>query len=761
MSQLDYSRNNLPVPLGAGNGLGNHADPWNAGRAVEEETGILQNIWNSFRQRWLLAVGILSAVMGTVSYLTLQQTPIYEAEGKLLLRRDRASALAGVSDKTGQPEIFVANPLNNQVLIVKSAPVVESALKKINQKLPPSRAISTQEFLLSMNVQIVTGSDVLQVVYRGPDPQQASENVNQLMEAYILNDVLTNRAQAASARLFILEQLPKTELDVTRVEADLRRFKEKNQVVVLEQEAKTSLALMGELEAKIAATRAEIASSNAQFLALKQQLGVTSQQAIALSKLSESKVVQDALRGLLEVERALATQRTLYTGEHYSVARLERQKAAAQTLLQERVMAEVGTAVDLPAQKLEVGSLELSLMNDLVKTENRLTGLNTNLRSLEQAYQTYRNRLSFIPELEQTQRILERKLGVSQSTYEGLLKRLQEVQITENQTIGTARVLSPATSPTIPVSPKIAISLLQGGALGLALAIITLIVLESTDTMIRTSERAREIYGYLVLAILPNVSKKLHANPAVYVRDNPRAPIGEAYRMLQGSLRFLRSQEQLKAIAVTSAIAAEGKSTVSSNLATTMAQLGRRVLLVDADMRRPSQHSAWQIGNERGLSNVLVGECTLDQAIKSVIPNLFVLPAGVIPPDPVAILDSGRMAQLIESWTESYDFVIIDTPPILAVIDALLIAKLLNGLLLVARPGALNIKSATRAKTVLNQSGVNVLGMVTNDASGDDSNYYMYNYYYTSVDTPGLPAVSENAGGLTFVQRGKNQDLSN
>jgi len=755
MSQADYNQTNI---LG-GDNLGYSSDQSGVGESAREEASLLQNIWASFKQRWLLAVGILSAVMGTVTYLTLQQTPIYEAEGKLLLRRDRASALAGIGDKTGAPEIFVANPLNNQVLIVKSAPVVELAIKQLNQKRPTSQSISPEEFIASLNVQIVTGTDVLQVVYRSPNPQQASENINKLMDSYILNDVQTNRAQAASARLFILEQLPKTELDVSKVEAELRKFKEKNQVVVLEQEAKTSLALMGELEGKIAATRADIASSNAQLSALKQQIGLTSSQAIALSKLSESKAVQDALKSVLEIDRNLAAQRTLYSGEHYSVTRLERQKAAANEILQQRVAAEVGTTQDLPAKKLEVGSLELSLMNDLVKTENRLIGLSTNLNSLEQAYQTYRNRLSFIPELEQTQRILERKLGVSQTTYEGLLKRLQEVQITENQTIGTARVLSPATTPTIPVSPKIAISLLQGGALGLGLALITLIILQSTDTMIRTTDRAKEIYGYLLLAILPNVSRKLHANPAVCVRDNPRAPIGEAYRMLQGGLRFLRADKKLKVIVVTSAIASEGKSTISSNLAITMAQLGRRVLLVDADMRRPSQHTAWQLTNDRGLSNILVGESTVEQAIRPIIPNLSLITAGVIPPDPVAIIDSQDMADLIQAWSKSYDYVIIDSPPVLAVIDALLIAKLVDGLLMVARPGVLNVRSASRAKAVLSQAGINVLGMVTNDASGDDSSYYMYNYYYTSSETPSLPAAEEgvNGGGLNFLQRSHNQ----
>jgi len=117
------------------------------------------------------------------------------------------------------------------------------------------------------------------------------------------------------------------------------------------------------------------------------------------------------------------------------------------------------------------------------------------------------------------------------------------------------------------------------------------------------------------------------------------------------------------------------------------------------------------------------------------------------------------MADLIQAWSKSYDYVIIDSPPVLAVIDALLIAKLVDGLLMVARPGVLNVRSASRAKAVLSQAGINVLGMVTNDASGDDSSYYMYNYYYTSSETPSLPAAEEgvNGGGLNFLQRSHNQ----
>lgn len=208
--------------------------------------------------------------------------------------------------------------------------------------------------------------------------------------------------------------------------------------------------------------------------------------------------------------------------------------------------------------------------------------------------------------------------------------------------------------------------------------------------------------------------------------------------MLQANLKFLSSDKALQVIVVTSSVPKEGKSTVSANLAASMAQLGHQVLLVDADMRRPSQHHIWELTNAEGLSDVIVGQAEFKAAVSQVMPKLDVLTAGVIPPNPMALLDSKRMTGLIENFAETYDFVIIDTPPLLAAADALTLGKMTDGVLLVARPGIADYPSAAVANDLLVRSGQNVLGLVANGViveNESDSYFYYVKEYYVEDDS--------------------------
>jgi capsular exopolysaccharide synthesis family protein len=217
--------------------------------------------------------------------------------------------------------------------------------------------------------------------------------------------------------------------------------------------------------------------------------------------------------------------------------------------------------------------------------------------------------------------------------------------------------------------------------------------------------------------------------------------------MLQANLKFLSSDKELKAIVVTSSVPREGKSEVSANLATAMVQVGRRVLLVDADMRHPSQHHIWELTNSVGLSNILVGEAELNAALREVMPGLDVLTAGVIPPNPVALLDSKRMASLIETFSKNYDFVIVDTPPLAGIADAPILGKMADGILLVVRPRVVDSANAKAAKEFLARSGQNVLGLVANGViiKNEPDSYF----YYTNEEYSKQASLSQ--GQATFT----------
>lgn len=209
---------------------------------------------------------------------------------------------------------------------------------------------------------------------------------------------------------------------------------------------------------------------------------------------------------------------------------------------------------------------------------------------------------------------------------------------------------------------------------------------------------------------------------------NPKSPISEQYRTIRTNIQFASVDNKIQSLLVTSSGPGEGKSTTTANLAVVYAEAGKKVLLVDADLRKPTVHYTFRLDNLTGLSNVLVGENTLDEAAnRTDIENLDVISCGPIPPNPSELLASRKMEQFISEATESYDLVIFDTPPVLAVTDAQILANMVDGSILVVRSKQTELESATKAKDVLEPARAKLLGTVLNGREKQGSNYY---YYY-------------------------------
>lgn len=218
----------------------------------------------------------------------------------------------------------------------------------------------------------------------------------------------------------------------------------------------------------------------------------------------------------------------------------------------------------------------------------------------------------------------------------------------------------------------------------------------------------------------------------ITVKD-PRAPISEAYRSLRTNIQFSSFDEKLKVIMVTSAGPGEGKSITSANLAVIMAQSGNKTLLVDCDQRKPSMHKIFQISNIYGLSNLLAGEISTECAIiESDIDNLQILTSGVKPPNPSELLSSKKMNLFIDSLRNEYDYIILDTPPVLAVTDAQVISKYSDGCLLVVSSGEAEKEAVIKSKEALEKVNSKILGVVLNkmrvNSKGYYSTYYCYDY---------------------------------
>ncbi len=688
----------------------------------QEENNPLIGLLTSLRRNWLPAIIIFASVFGISGYLASRQKPLYEASGELIFKTDRAAKLTGIGDEANQNQ---AN-LQTEVRVLLSPAGVDLAAKSLGPTYKDTNILD------GLSVVPVPDTNILRVSYQSESPKVPAAVVNAMMNSYIVNDLKASRAESSTARKFIVSQLPKVEKELVVSELALRKFKEKNRVTALAQESSSSIGAVIGTDQQITGLRAQISNLEASSRALRTRLGIGANQATVISSLSASEPVKQAFTELQKVEQQLAIQGAQYSEGHPSIKRLKRQESTLQNLLQQRIAGVVGSGKSINSRDLQIGGLDLSLMSDLVKSEITRSGLQQQLETLEQSFNTYSDRLRIIPKLEQEQQSLERKIAVNRITYESLLKRLQEVQLVENQKVSNARVLSTAVDPKQPMASKLRNNLVLGATLGLALAIATAIILQNMDTLLRTTDDIERVFAdYPLLGILPKFGKKWSGRQDVFVRAKPGSQVSETYRMLQTKLEFLDIERPLKVILITSSIPGEGKSTVSANLAATMAQLGKRVLLLDADMRRPSQQELWNIPQGLGLSDLLAGKTSEESVMHSVMPNLTLIVAGKLPLTEMSLslLKSQLAATLMEKWAEVYDHVIIDSPPILPVADAMVLGRQADGVLLVTRPELLRSPDAMIAKKLLDKSGINVLGLVAN---GSDSKvYYKYHHYYT------------------------------
>ena len=673
---------------------------------------------------------------------TLLQKPVYEAKGELLIKTPNPNYVTPAipQEKLGQESGklssvgLVSDPLATEIELIRSLSIAQKTIDKLNLKIKP------EKFLKQLNVKNIKGTDILEVSYKSTVPQEAAVAVNQLMSFYLNGNIFANRTEAVAAVGFIENQLPNSEATVHQAEVALRKFQQENNVVDLSAESKSAVAVIADLENQITKARTALTDADAQSAVLQNRLYMNSKEAVDATAIAQSPGVQNLLQQVQQIESQLAIARTRYNEVYPAIVQLKSQRASLENLLQNRVRQVVGTQKQEPNGNIQNGSLKQQLTADLVGLEARRLGLTKQVSALLNVLATYKQRANALPELQQRQRELERQLQAAQSIYTTLLQRLQETRVEENRNVGNVRIVEKAKVPEVPVAPDKLKNLVLGSLAGILLAISTALVLDILDTSIKTVREAREIFGYTLLGLIPFYrfdgvkSKKTifpdknpeQSIPKIVVRDTPRSPISESYRMLQANLKFLNSDTELKVMVVTSSVPQEGKSTISANLAMVMAQSGRRVLLVDADMRRPVQHQILDLINDAGLSNVLVGQAELKTVIKEVSNNLHVLSAGVIPPNPMALLDSQRMASLVKNFSDCYDFVIIDTPNLNVAADALILGKMADGILIVVRPGLVDSASAASAKEFLEQSSQNVLGLVVNGVIQENK---LYSYY--------------------------------
>ncbi|NJK36300.1 MAG: polysaccharide biosynthesis tyrosine autokinase [Oscillatoriales cyanobacterium RM2_1_1] len=689
----------------------------------------------TLKRHWLSIISIFLLMLGLSAYGTKYLKPTYSASGKLLFKLDRTSSLAGIGKELGELKALLADqtPLSTQIEIINSNPLLDQVIQQLNLTNAEGKSLSPADIRSNLEVKIIGGTDIVSLAYSSKDPQEVADIVNALMQVYIQSSVQLNQSDATTAREFITQQLPAVQQDVFRAEKALRDFKEKNKVLDLKQEFTTTVLEQAELNRQITTLESELSGVNALAASLQQQVGLSLNDAIALNTLSQSPVVLGTLSELENVETELVNERRRFRDKNPRIISLKQKQASLNALLQQQIDQVLGPGARIPNGLLQVREQKNNQIEQFINNESQRLELTRQLDALYDSRRTYAERSDVLPQLEQQQQELERKVQVVQLTYETLLKNLEEVQVAENKSTNNARILETALVPKNGKTAKMEL-LALGAMMGVIAATTAVLLLEMGDKGLRTVEQIKNLFSYTLLGIIPSFEKQRlfpgfdrdRANSDIPVVETPDSFVSEIYRMLQANLKFLSSDKRVKVIVVTSSVPREGKSTVSANLAATIAQLGHRVMLIDADMRQPCQHHIWELTNAVGLSEILVGQAELEAAICPGIDHLSILPAGVTPPNPLALLDSKRMISLVRNFSEEYDFVIIDTPPLILAADALTLSQMAGGILLVARPRILDRDSAKRAQEMLQRSGQRVLGLVVNAINKNESAKYFY-----------------------------------
>jgi polysaccharide biosynthesis transport protein len=362
--------------------------------------------------------------------------------------------------------------------------------------------------------------------------------------------------------------------------------------------------------------------------------------------------------------------------------------------------------------------------------------------------------------------ILKRDLDSNRTLYEGLLEKLKEAGVTAGLRSNNFRIIEAARVPTSPSEPNIprnlSFALVLGVISGLGLAFL----LENMDNTVRTPEQAQAISALPSLGMIPLGSKSGNHGPSgkrlaltaapkevveTVTQVRPQSQMAESYRALRTSLLLSNLGAPPKVIMVTSARPQEGKTTTSINTAIVLAQKGVRVLLIDADLRRPSVHKTLGMGPRSGLSNVLTGSATAQQtiAISPILSNLFIMPAGTPPPNPAELLASANMRDLIAELRDQYDHIVIDTPPTLSVTDAVVLSPRADATILVIRSGQTTKQALRRSRDILMQVNAHVAGVLLNAVDLTSPDYYYYYEYqgkyghYYQEEVPGGDAESK------------------
>ena len=567
-----------------------------------------------------------------------------------------------------------------------------------------TQAETIDAFLDRLTVSPIRNSRLVEVAFESEKPELAASAANAVAKAYIDMNLDFRFRSTKEASEWLEQQLAEQRKDVEGAESRLQQYREQNDALSLEDRQNIVVQKLADLNAAVTRAKTERLQKEAMY-----------RQLVA---------VQESPADLDTFPAILGNQ--FIQHQKGELASLQRRQAQLAEKFGEKhpEMIEVQSAIESSQLKLrgEVAKVVQSVRTEYQAAVAQEEGMTAALDAQKrEALEMNRKAIDY--------NVIQRDVDSNKQIYDTILQRTKETGVSGELRTSNVRVVDAAEVPVDPVRPRrllnILIGLLGGAFLGIGLTVF----LEYLDNRVKTPEEIEQELGLPSLGLIP-------ITPAVPGKANPLISDGappnfsEAFRALRTNILFSAADGGPRSIVVTSTGPGEGKTMVAGNVAIGLAQTGQRVLLIDADMRRPRAHELFGVPVEPGLSNLLVGASKPSEVVQaSGVENLWIMPAGKTPPNPAELLGSRRYANLTGSLGGHFDCVVIDTPPVMAVTDAVVVAHLASGVLFVIAADATSRQAAQTALDQLEHAQARFLGAVLNRVDVERHSYYYARYY--------------------------------
>ena len=726
-----------------------------ASKTPRVELTLTEYITIFLRERWII-LSCLGIVLGLASLYTVVSSPIYESNSLVLIdMKGTNSSLPFSVDITG---MATSNKVTNEVEILKSNSLAQSvALKLLEKKtLPPDNraTIPILEFLGEDDSSLVVGSpeqimerlhkvidftpiresDIIKISARSTNPREAALLANAYAESYVERNLTTSRTRSRSVREFLQAQreFKKRALDTT--ETALQAYMRSSGTVSLDEETKKVVEQLSQLEANRDALQVEITSREKTLDSYKQELARQEPavaRAIGESNDSYVRLLQEQL-ARLEVQRdVVIAQNPQMAGQRLYLDKLDetdKQIASLKGKLQTRTSEFMKSLV--PSLSGEGSAAYLAqTQQKIIEQQIELEGLSARERALEGVIGEYERQFDRIPQKSLDLARLQRSRLSSEKLYLLVEEKFNQAAITEKSEFGYVDIVDRALVPLKPISPKVAVNLIVAVIVGLGVGAVLAVLRERLDARIWTPEDLKR-YGFKTISTVGRMvanrrnrwrstarpfGSKLF-DPHLITVHAPQSSLAESYRNIRTNVQFADVDRPLKTVVVTSANPSEGKSTTVSNLAISFAQAKKKVLLIDADMRRPSIHKFFNMNRAPGLSDFIQGIATYDEVVqRNVFSNLDIVSSGTAYPNPSELPGSKNMRAFLSLAQQTYDILLLDSPPILSATDASVLATEVDGAVLVVSCNDTRAREIEYAMESLKGVGARALGVVLNN----------------------------------------------